>query len=263
MVDGEQGRAGGRGDRVIRCQGRPPARAGPSGSVPGRPRQFVLPKLSTVTPSDRFINILTSWLTTTTVTPISRMLRMMSSTFSISLAPMPEAGSSRRRSLGAAMSARAICTSWRSVQTRSAAQRRAEASSPTRDRMRRARASISDSRAEGTKGSRSAASRAARSDRVVDARHDVFDHGQARYELARLERPPDALVGDDLGSLPRDSFTFETDGAGIGFEHAGDAVEEGGLSRTVRTDDAVDGAFFDPEIHSVQRLNRSEGFAQP
>ena len=166
---------------------------------------------------------------------------MMSSTFSISLAPMPEAGSSRRSSLGAAMSARAICTSWRSVQTRSARPALGQRPpSPPGDRMRMARAldlRFARGRDEGEPERRVPGGP---TDRVVDARHDVFDHGQAGYELARLEGAPDALVGDDLRALPRDVFAFETDGAGIGFEHAGDAVEEGGLSRTVRADDAVD-----------------------
>jgi hypothetical protein len=46
-----------------------------------------------------------------------------------------------------------------------------------------------------------------------------------------------------------------------GLENPGDAVEEGCLSRTVRTDDPVDLPLLDLHVHFVQRLEGSEIFA--
>src|SRR3546814_20952638 len=69
--------------------------------------------------------------------------------------------------------------------------------------------------------------------------HDqVVAHRAVREELDALERAADTPAGPLVHRQARDVVAVELHPAGVGLEHAEDAVEEGRLARAVRSDQA-------------------------
>ena len=68
----------------------------------------------------------------------------------------------------------------------------------------------------------------------------VLQHGGAGQDVGDLVRAGDALARDACGRQPGDVLAVEEDPARGGPEHAGQAVEEGGLPGAVGPDDGAD-----------------------
>ena len=66
----------------------------------------------------------------------------------------------------------------------------------------------------------------------------VLEHGGAGQDVGDLVRARDGLRGDRVGRQPGDVLAVEHDAAARRAEHAGQAVEEGGLAGAVGADDA-------------------------
>src|SRR5437016_2492892 len=81
---------------------------------------------------------------------------------------------------------------------------------------------------------------------IAQAHHDVLageqvlEGGHGATELYVLERTGNAQADDVVRLCVRDVATFETDDSAIGLVEAADAVEDGRLSRSVRTDEPDD-----------------------
>src|SRR5258708_2667974 len=90
----------------------------------------------------------------------------------------------------------------------------------------------------------------------------VVEHRKAAEEGVDLEGSPQSEL-HALG-LPRsrDVFPAEHDPAGGGGQHAGEHIDEGGLSGTVRTDERVARARLQPAIYAGGHGERAEALAQ-
>src|ERR1700674_3392546 len=88
---------------------------------------------------------------------------------------------------------------------------------------------------------------------------DVLDRGQVAIEAKRLEGPCDAEAGDRVGGAPcqisRTPGGCEPNAAGLRAHVAGHHIDECGLAGSVGPDQAKDGAFFDPERHTVDGVH--------
>ena len=73
----------------------------------------------------------------------------------------------------------------------------------------------------------------------------VLAHRHPGEDLQALERAPDPRLGTAGGAPARDVGASQTDAAAVGLGDAGEAVEERGLARPVRTDEGDDVAGLD------------------
>ena len=83
---------------------------------------------------------------------------------------------------------------------------------------------------------------------VVLTDEDVLDRGHARKEPDVLVRPRDPVVCDLVRTERMDGMAVEGDVALIHVEEASQAVEECGLSGSVRPDHAGDRTFLELEV---------------
>src|SRR5207253_3070266 len=94
------------------------------------------------------------------------------------------------------------------------------------------------------------------------ADHHVLEHGHGREQMDRLEGPGDAEPGDVVRLEAEDVMSVERDVSGVGVVEPGDHVEERGLPRSVRTDDADDLALLDVQVQLGQGGQAAEALGQ-
>ena len=92
----------------------------------------------------------------------------------------------------------------------------------------------------------------------VDPDHDVLHHRERREQREVLEGPPDAQRGHAVGAEAEDRPAREQDRALVGCVELAHAVEERGLPRAVRTDEADDLTIADVEGDVIQRDDAAE-----
>src|SRR5207302_10584137 len=80
-------------------------------------------------------------------------------------------------------------------------------------------------------------------------------------EAGILERTLQSGLGPLVRAQPGDLLAEQPDLAGVGFEEAGDDVEQGRLAGTVGADQAEDLAVVDREADVVDRLHPAEALA--
>src|SRR5680860_351754 len=102
----------------------------------------------------------------------------------------------------------------------------------------------------------------AKTGRAGQCQLEVLEAGQLVEEAGDLEGPGDPEVSDLLRCLARDVFAAEEDCAGGRRQESGQQVEERGLSRTVGSDQGVDGALGAGEVDSVDRPEALEVLGQ-
>src|SRR5262249_20497204 len=99
---------------------------------------------------------------------------------------------------------------------------------------------------------------------VVRARDDeVLANRELREDPRLLERARDALPVDPRRAVPGNVATGQGDRAYVGFQVAGDDVEQGRLPVAVRTDETGDRAGLDRERTAVECVHPTEGLAHP
>src|SRR5205814_7995643 len=78
--------------------------------------------------------------------------------------------------------------------------------------------------------------------------HDVVEDGHFLEHLHDLEGAGDAPAGDGLRRAVGQIKAGEDDAPRVDPQLAGQAVEEGGVARAVRSDEAYDLAFVEAEV---------------
>ena len=96
----------------------------------------------------------------------------------------------------------------------------------------------------------------------VPSQQQVVQRGHVEEETEILERPGNASPGDLVGREPLKALPSEEDFSLVGMVNVGNAVEQGRLSRAVRSDDGEDLFFFQREIDPCQGLDSSESNRQ-
>ena len=86
----------------------------------------------------------------------------------------------------------------------------------------------------------------------------VLEHGRAGQDIGDLVRARHALPGDAIRGQPGDVLPVEHDAPARRPEHAGQAVEEGGLAGAVGADDGADLALLHGHRHVVERGEATE-----
>ena len=89
---------------------------------------------------------------------------------------------------------------------------------------------------------------------------DILQNGQAREGLDDLERPGQAEPADGMGRATGDVLGLKTDPPAIGLHESADHREQGGLARTVRSDQGDDPALFHGERGIVHRNEAAVAF---
>src|SRR5690606_10978359 len=92
----------------------------------------------------------------------------------------------------------------------------------------------------------------------VTADGNVLERGHLAEEPDVLEGAGDARLGHLVDRAGLVGPAAQAEAAGIGHVQAGDDVEEGGLARPVRPDEAVDLAATDPDADVGERLQAAE-----
>src|SRR5207249_8121767 len=92
----------------------------------------------------------------------------------------------------------------------------------------------------------------------VATEHEVVDDGHAPEERNVLKGAGHAQGGDAGGREPGELVAVETDGPLLRVKDAADAVQQGGLARTVGTDDGQDLALLDVEADAADGLDAAE-----
>src|SRR5690349_9136544 len=95
-----------------------------------------------------------------------------------------------------------------------------------------------------------------------DGERHVVEDGQSTEERVDLERPAQAALHAAGLAQGGDVLAAERDRPRGGREHAGEHVDEGGLSRAVRPDQGVACSGLEAEIDLVGDRQGSEGLAQ-
>jgi hypothetical protein len=90
----------------------------------------------------------------------------------------------------------------------------------------------------------------------------VLDHRHAGERLRDLEGPDDTEPGPTVGGKGRDVSSVEENSAAVGRQRAANAVDESGLPRSVRSDEAEPLARLDVETHPVQGSEAAEPLRQ-
>src|SRR4029453_1488667 len=93
---------------------------------------------------------------------------------------------------------------------------------------------------------------------AMGAHHDVVQDGHGPEQRQVLEGAPDAHPGNVVGLRREQVAILEGDAAGRGLVEPAQAIEEGGLARPVRADQAHDLARLDVERDVVQRDDAAE-----
>src|SRR3546814_3011384 len=91
----------------------------------------------------------------------------------------------------------------------------------------------------------------------------VLQHGHLVEHPRNLEGPSDPHRRDAVDRPVRDAAAAEGDGPAAGRVDPVDDVEKGGLAGAVRPDDALNLAFLDVEIDSVEHGKAAENLLQP
>jgi len=93
---------------------------------------------------------------------------------------------------------------------------------------------------------------------AVHSGHHVLQHGHVLEQAQVLERPSHAFLCDPMGFESHDRLPLEPDVACVGPIEPREAIEDRGLARAVRADEADDGAFLDIEAEPVDDVQPSE-----
>ncbi len=106
-----------------------------------------------------------------------------------------------------------------------------------------------------------------RADRLLaelagDADHHVVERGQVGEQPQVLEGARDAGVHDRLRPQAVEPAAAKRDAALVRLQEAGDDVEDRGLARAVRTDQAGDAALLDGEAAILQRMQSAEAMVE-
>ena len=72
----------------------------------------------------------------------------------------------------------------------------------------------------------------------------VLEQGQARKTMRDLKRTHQAGIRDAIGTPSGDGLTRELYAAGVWADHAGDTVEQRGLTGTIGTDQPGDATLL-------------------
>ena len=95
-----------------------------------------------------------------------------------------------------------------------------------------------------------------RCDRAVEAavlsHQNVLQRGHAREETNGLKCAGNAALRDSIGTKPADALPVEQELARTRLNEPGDDIEEGGLSGSVRADEAGDRPLLDSEVNVGQ-----------
>jgi hypothetical protein len=96
---------------------------------------------------------------------------------------------------------------------------------------------------------------------VGEAGHQkVLQHADAAEDFGHLKAARDTLGGERGGLAPNDRSAFEPGAALLWAIEAVEHVEEGGLARAVRSDQADQLARLDLERHLVERGQAAKAF---
>ena len=87
---------------------------------------------------------------------------------------------------------------------------------------------------------------------------DVFKHRQSGKDFRCLKHPADAELVDFMRFLSQQRMAVEHHRAGIGDQFADKAVQQRGFASAIRADDGVNRAFFDGQVHIIQRLEAAK-----
>src|SRR5688572_4452708 len=90
--------------------------------------------------------------------------------------------------------------------------------------------------------------------------HYVLERRQVHEQADVLERAADAGGGDLVRLEAGEAAAVEAEAAAVGLVDAGEHVEQRGLARAVRADEAVDLTFANRERDLTQRLDAAEAF---
>ncbi len=88
--------------------------------------------------------------------------------------------------------------------------------------------------------------------------HEMFEYGHPRTATRKLERTYEPGSRDDLRTLACDVNAIKTDGAFEAVHETRDAIEDGGLARTVGADKTRDRAGFDGEGGAIEGADAAE-----
>src|SRR5947209_7000764 len=97
---------------------------------------------------------------------------------------------------------------------------------------------------------------------LVIADHQVVEDGERQAKAGALEGARDPGPIDRLRAQAGDAGGGEFDLSGAGREQPGQHVEEGRLAGPVRSDEAEDAAFVEPQIEPVERDHAAEAPGQ-
>ena len=92
----------------------------------------------------------------------------------------------------------------------------------------------------------------------VVADHDVVEHGKRQAHARTLKRASNPRPIDRLRRRRSDVFAGEVDLACFRAVEAGYDIEQGRLSRTIRSDQADDLAIAHREVHTIERDHAAE-----
>ena len=98
--------------------------------------------------------------------------------------------------------------------------------------------------------------------REVERDHQVFGDRHAPERPRDLEAARDAAARAHMRLQPRDVLAAEHHGAGLGTERAGNAVDQRGLSRAVRADQAEALSRTNLDADIVERGEAAEALCQ-
>src|SRR5580658_5648909 len=82
---------------------------------------------------------------------------------------------------------------------------------------------------------------------------DIFKNREMREDCADLKGAHDSAARDLSGLFASDVLAAIENAAGAGLQELGEQIEEGGLARTVRSDQGVDFALPDAHRDAVDR----------
>src|SRR6266849_5459704 len=97
---------------------------------------------------------------------------------------------------------------------------------------------------------------------VLQGHADILAHAQMGKDGGDLERPHHAAPGDLGGLEGGDVAAVVDDLPSAGVEKLGQEIEDGRLARAVRTDQRVDRAAADLDVHPLHRAEAAELLGQ-